>query len=277
MKTILFPTDFSDNSLHASEYAAMLARRLGANIVLLHTYMIPMATEFQVPYDVADFDEISRKSAEERLQEFTTSLIESTGLAPDRISRMVEFGNISDKIVEVAKHISVNMIVMGTKGAETILDRWIGTNAQEVMKVAECPVWIIPENSPIEYPQKVMYAADFEEDEVAATQKVLDIIEPLEVSCKVIHVNEYIDLNSHQKIKETVNNLKSEFEYDDVFVRNIDRSDVIKGLESYIETFKPDVLAMAIHEKSFLNKIFEPSITKHFVQGAKLPMLTFKK
>jgi nucleotide-binding universal stress UspA family protein len=277
MKTILFPTDFSDTARHASEYAGMLARRLGANIVLLHTYMIPMATEFQVPYDVAGFDEISRKSAEERLQEFKTSLIERTGLAPDRISRMIEFGNISDKIVEVAKNINANMIVMGTKGADTVLDRWIGTNAQAVMRTAECPVWIVPQNSPIEYPQKVMYAADFEEDEVAATQKVLDIIEPLEVFCKVIHVNEYIDLNSRQKVKETVNSLKSEFEYDDVFIRNIDRSDVIEGLESYIETFRPDVLAMAIHEKSLLNKIFEPSITKHFVQGAKLAMLTFRK
>jgi nucleotide-binding universal stress UspA family protein len=277
MKTILFPTDFSANAIHASHYAGMLARRLEGHIVLLHTYMIPMATEFQVPYDVAGFDEISRKSAEERLQEFTTLLIEGTGLAPDRISRMIEFGDISNKIVEVAKNINADMIVMGTKGANTVLDRWLGTNAQDVMKTAECPVWIIPEHCPIEYPQKVMYAADFEEDEVAATQKVLDIIEPLEVFCKVIHVNEYIDLNSHQKIKETVNSLKSEFEYNDVFIRNIDRSDVIEGLESYIETFRPDVLAMAIHEKSVLNKIFEPSITKHFVQGAKLAMLTFKK
>ena len=201
MKTILFPTDFSENAHHASAYAGMLARRLGANIVLLHTYMIPVGTEFQVPYDINGFDEISRKSAEQQLQEFTTSLIASTGLAPERISRMVEFGDISNKIVEVSKNINANMIVMGTRGANTVLDRWLGTNAQEVMKTAECPVWIIPTKSPIEYPKKVMYAADFEEDEVAATQKILDIIEPLEVFCKVIHVNEYIDVNTHQKVK----------------------------------------------------------------------------
>lgn len=277
MKTILFPTDFSDNALHASQYAGMLARRLEAKIVLLHTYMIPMATDFMVPYDMTGFDEISRKSAEERLQEFTTALIEKTGLAPDRISRMVEFGTVSDKIVEIAKNINADMIVMGTQGADTVLDKWLGTNAQAVMKSAECPVWIIPQNSRIEYPQKVMYAADFEEDEVAATQKVLDIIEPLEVFCKVIHINEYIDLHSHQKIRETVNNLKGEFDYDDVFVRSINRSDVIEGLETYIETFKPDVLALAIYEKSLVNKIFEPSISKHFVQGNFLPILTFKK
>jgi nucleotide-binding universal stress UspA family protein len=277
MKKILFPTDFSDNAHHAAQYAGMLAKRLGANIVLLHTYMIPMGTEFQVPFDIDGFDEISKKNAAERLQEFTLSFIESTGLAPDSISRMIEYGTISVKIVEISKNINADMIVMGTKGADNALDRWFGTNSQEVMKSADCPVWIIPANSPIKYPQKVMYAADFEEDEVAATQKILDFIEPLEVFCKVIHVNENFDLNSKQKIRESVNNLKGEFEYNDVFIRNIDRDDVIEGLESYIETFKPDVLAMAIHEKSFMNKIFEPSVTKHFVQGAKLPMLTFKK
>ena len=111
MKTILFPTDFSENAHHASEYAGMLARRLEAKIVLLHTYMIPMATEFQVPYDTSGFDEISRKSAEEKLQEFTVSLIASTGLAPERITRMIEFGDVSNKIVQVSKNINADAVV----------------------------------------------------------------------------------------------------------------------------------------------------------------------
>lgn len=33
MKTILFPTDFSANSIHASRYAAMLATKTGAKII----------------------------------------------------------------------------------------------------------------------------------------------------------------------------------------------------------------------------------------------------
>jgi nucleotide-binding universal stress UspA family protein len=38
MKKILFPTDFSENSLHAFGYALQLAKKLGAEIITLHVY-----------------------------------------------------------------------------------------------------------------------------------------------------------------------------------------------------------------------------------------------
>ena len=64
---------------------------------------------------------------------------------------------------------------------------------------------------------------------------------------------------------------------ENVFVRNINRADIIEILESYIKLYQPDVLSLAIHDKSIFEKIFETSITKHFVQQAKLPLLTFRK
>ena len=62
-----------------------------------------------------------------------------------------------------------------------------------------------------------------------------------------------------------------------VFVRTIKRDDVVEGLEAYIQNYKPDVLALAVHVKSFLSRIFEQSVTNHFVYHADLPMLIFRK
>lgn len=278
-KTILFPTDFSDNSTHASRYAAMLAKRLDANIVVLHTYSVPVATEFQVPNEILDFEEISKKSGDVQLGQFTTALIERADLMPDSVSQMIEYGEITDKIVEISKSIHADMIVMGTKGATNMLDRWLGTNAQRVMKNADCPVWIIPSDCAINCPKKVVYFTDFEENEVASIQKVLNMIEPLDASCSVIHINEFLDVDAHRQISATVNNLKDNFQSREVVIRSIDRSsdDIIGELESYLDDSKPDVLALEVHEQSLLNKLFEPSVTNHFVLGAKLPLLTFKR
>ncbi|MES2519950.1 MAG: universal stress protein [Bacteroidota bacterium] len=277
MKTILFPTDFSNNAIHASQYAGMLARRLNAKVVLLNIYSIPTVSEYQLPIEIENFIMENRQEARKDLQNFTVKFIETTNLAPDRITQMVEYGFVGDKIIETAKLINADFIVMGTQGATNAIDKWLGTHTQKVMKAADCPVWIIPENAAINYPKHIMYAADFKEDEVIATHKVLEFAKPLEATCKVVHVHDYFELNVGHSVREMVHYLESEFENEDISFKHIDRSDIIDGLETYIKTHKPDVLALAVHEKSFFEKIFDTSVTKHFVQEATLPILTFKK
>ena len=73
MITILFPTDFSKNAIHSSLYAGMIARGMNAHIVLLNVYSIPMATEYQIPYDVDGFLKIRKEAAEEKLQDFQSN------------------------------------------------------------------------------------------------------------------------------------------------------------------------------------------------------------
>ena len=277
MKTILFPTDFSKSAEHASQYAGMLARSMNARVVIINVHA-PIFTNSQNELEQCREIAESKKESEEDLKNFTTIFIKKTLLCPDRIIQCVEFGSsVAEKIVEKAKKINAHFIVMGTKGASNILTKWLGTNAQKVMKISECPVWIIPDNVHIKFPHKILYAADFKEDEFSATSNILQIFEPLGVTCKVIHIHDFLNLKSGSKVKELMGSLKQEFEDENVFVRNINRTDIIEGLESYIKLYQPDVLSLAIHEKSMFEKIFEPSVTKHFVQQAKIPLLTFRK
>lgn len=277
MKTILFPTDFSSNALHASQYAGMVAKRLNANVVLLNVYSIPTISEYQLPSEIENFINLNKSLAANNLREFTVKFIERTGLSEDRIKQRIEYGYVADKILDTARETDADMIVMGTKGASNILDKWMGTNAEDVMKTAECPVWIIPQNAVIEYPQKILYAADFQEDEVLATSKIMTIAKPFGAVCHVIHIHDYFEMTDAHHLEETVHQLKNEFDKEQVKVTNLRRPNIIEGLETYIKTHKPDVLALAVHEKSFLSKIFDTSITEHFVEEANLPILTFRK
>jgi nucleotide-binding universal stress UspA family protein len=278
MRTLLFPTDFSENAIHASEYAGLLAHKFEANVVLLNIYSVPIMTEYQIPYNIDDFTAEMKEVSEKNLDIFTDKFIEATYLPKERISQRIEYGFVADVIIETAKAISADMIVMGTKGASNILEKWIGTTAQTVMKTAHCPVWIIPEGATINYPQKFLYAADLQEDEIMATQKVMEFVTPLQALCKVIHIDDYFEIGENQEVKEKISELKEEFKDDDnVFVRNIRRDDIIEGLETYIQSYKPDVLALAVYEKSLFSKIFEESVTNHFVFEANLPLLIFRK
>ncbi len=277
MKTILFPTDFSENATHASRYAGMLAKLYDANLVILHVHHIPMVPESNHSFEVRNAISLNEKGAMEDLEDFTKKFMEDSNLPSERIIQRIEYGFPAEKIVEIADSIKADLIVMGTKGASDMLDKWLGTHAQEVMKTAKCPTFTIPKKVPIDYPQRILYAADFKEDEIAATEKLLNVAKPLGATCKVIHIHEYFEPNVGHIVEETIKELEKKFENEDVTIQQIHRSDIIEGLEAYIKTYKPDVLAMAIHEKSFLSNIFNTSITRHFIQEAQLPMLTFKK
>ena len=236
-----------------------------------------MVSPYELSYESQDYMLQSSQEAERNLQLFAKKFIENTKLSPDYITQMVEYGLVADIITDTAQSINADLIVMGTQGATNALDRWLGTIAQSVMESAGCPVWIVPENAPINYPKKIMYAADFKEDELVATHTVVDIAKPLGATCKVIHINDYFESNPEQGVQEMLRYLEDEFEHEDASFQELNRADIIEGIETYIKTHKPDVLALAVHDKSFLSKIFLVSIAKHFVQEATLPMLTFKK
>ncbi len=277
MNTILFPTDFSKNSVHASKYAGMLAEQLNANVVLLHIYSVPMTTEYQLSYDVDGLMKINKEVAEESLRKFTAQFLQNTHLPPNSVSQKVDYGSVADTIISTAAALNASMIVMGTKGATDTLDRWLGTTAQGVMNSAQCPVWIVPAKASLERPRQVMYAADFKENEIAATQKILSIIDPLTATCRAVHINEYFEPNVGHKAEYMAADLNYVFENENIDFVSLNRDDIIVGLEAYIKTHKPDVLALAIYEKSFFGDLFSTSISKHFVQEANLPLLAFRK
>jgi nucleotide-binding universal stress UspA family protein len=277
MKTILFPTDFSKNAVHASEYAGLLAEKFDAKVILLHVFSIPMVPATHTSYNVRFAIEGYRKTLSKELEKFVEKFIKVTSISPEKVSSKIEYGFPADKILEIAKEIHADMIVMGTKGASNFVDKWLGTNTEKVIKEAECPVWVIPYKAKVEYPESVLYAADFQEDEIIALHKLLHIIEPLKAHCNVVHINDFFELYQGAPLKDMVHYLNDEFENDDITFQSINSEGVIAGLESYITLHKPNLLALAVHEKSFWSKIFDKSITTHFVQDAKLPLLIFKK
>ena len=277
MKTILFPTDFSENTIHASRYAGIMAKFLDANVILLHVYHAPTMPAYEISSEIKDAFLQNEQEITEQLQAFTNVFSKDAGVPLERITQKVEYGFTAEKTVEIAESMNVDLIVMGTEGASDMLDKWLGTHTQEVMKKAKCPVFTVPKDVSINYPHKILYAADFKDDEIQAVQKVLDIAKPLGAICKVVHIHEEFEPNIGHFIEETIKELQIKFKNEDITVQQFRQNDTIEGLEAYMKTYEPDVLAIAIHDKSFLDNLFTTSVSQHFIQASKIPMLTFKK
>ncbi|MCP9765522.1 universal stress protein [Lacihabitans soyangensis] len=279
MKTILFPTDFSDNSMHAAQYAGMLARRFDAKLIIVNVFsnVISLGTDLNMINETTLLEEQLHKNSMHNLEIFSGKVFLSTELPEVQIEHQLVYGFVTEGILEMANAMNVDMIVMGTKGVSNVFDKWMGSNAESVIKAAKCPVWVVPTNAQLTVPQLFIYAADLEEDEVSATKTLLDFSVPLGATCKVIHIQNYFDKDLKQKSAETMADLSKEFDGNNITFKDLKRNEIVEGIETYTRTHKPDVLALAVYDKNIFSNLFNSSITKHFVEESKIPILIFKK
>jgi nucleotide-binding universal stress UspA family protein len=277
MTSILVAIDFSKNSFHSAYYGGILAKQLNAKITFLNLYSIPIVSEYNLPNEIENMITSSKIDAQQKMDSFVQNFVETTRIPNQKIDSRVDYGFVAEKIVDISKSINADMIVMGSKGITNAFDRWIGSIAQKVKNLAECPVWVVPEHASLVYPKEVLYAADFDGDEIETVNKLLKITKPLDAKCDVVHVHTSSEPNFEEEIEAMVSYLEDTFEQEKITFASTKSDDIIEGLEKYLKIHKPNVLAMATHEKAFLDKLFLKSVSKHFMQEAKLPMLCIKK
>jgi nucleotide-binding universal stress UspA family protein len=133
IRNILFPTDFSEQSMAAFHLASALARDHRANMTVLHVREIPV-----VPF--AEFGSVPPEDVPPR-----TELLERLGkFEPPDDSINVEYvlaeGVPAEEIVTTAKDRGCDLIVMATHGRTGLGRLLLGSVAEEVMRKAPCPV-----------------------------------------------------------------------------------------------------------------------------------------
>jgi nucleotide-binding universal stress UspA family protein len=278
MNTILFPTDFSENSRRALPYAALLAQGCACRLLLLHVYGVPYAEYAHgyeaVPVDVGPLLKKAHDSAMSRLGELRQNLLADPHyvLQPTDVRVQADYGFAPETILRVAEQVETAYIVMSTRGATNALDQFLGTAASGVVAKAACPVLVIPNRATFVVPRRVLYAAAFEADEAERTRAVLQFSRLFGAETTVLHVREYGEYNEVPPT-EFARNLKETFADERVQFRNLNRLEVIEGLETYVRHHDPDVLVFTRHRRGFWESLFHRSVTKHFVQEGTRPML----
>jgi nucleotide-binding universal stress UspA family protein len=138
IKSILFPTDFSEGSAEALKYAVEFANRYGAKLYVLHViYDVAKASGWYVPHVSMDaiYKDI-QEGARKELDNFGVN--ELGGLK--NIERIVQTGVPYQEIMNCAVKNKIDMIIIGTHG-RTGIDRILfGSTAAQVVRNAPCPV-----------------------------------------------------------------------------------------------------------------------------------------
>jgi len=135
LKEILVPVDFSECTEKAMSYAVPFARQFGARVTLLHVVepIYAPATDMGVVVDVYT-DEDEKCELEKLHARFAGQV---------RCQTRLKKGKAESEIINAAKELACDLIVLGTHG-HTGLDRLLmGSTAAKVVRRAGCPILVV--------------------------------------------------------------------------------------------------------------------------------------
>jgi nucleotide-binding universal stress UspA family protein len=142
LKRILVPIDFSDCSKKALQYALPLAKQHRAAITLL--YVVPTPSYAAGEYggvDYASLEAETRAGADKALAALAVDEIRGE-VSADTLVRM---GSPALEIIELAKRLPADMIVVSTHGRTGLKHVFLGSVAENVVRLAPCPVLVVRE------------------------------------------------------------------------------------------------------------------------------------
>jgi universal stress protein A len=139
---ILVPIDFSQPSKNAFKYAVRFAEEFGGELTLLYVLEPQSMTGFMAIPEAPAFVESDIVAAGKNLRSLIASLCNGK---IERPHWKVRAGLPSHEIVEAAKEMDVDLIVIATHGYTGWKHFCIGSTAERVVRAAPCPVLVVRE------------------------------------------------------------------------------------------------------------------------------------
>ena len=221
-------------------------------------------------------DEELRKVSEEALSNLVSKLkAENPGVD---IDSFVSQGYAEDEIVDAAKSSGADMIVMGTQGASGLREALVGTITASVMDHAECPVMAVPEGASFTSFDKIVYATSYAEGDFQHVEEIIDFARLFNAEVILLHISSgtvdtSYEFESIERFKERI---VEDSQYERISFKLLENKSVYEGLNQFLEEVKADLVAMTLHKRSFVQKLFNRSITKRMAYHTHIPLIAFK-
>jgi nucleotide-binding universal stress UspA family protein len=212
------------------------------------------------------------------LEKFCNECLGSKWESPNILLEPVQHNSVPNGIISKAEEYRAQLILVGTKGKSGIEEMILGSTTKKLIEKAPCPVVAIPMDMKPRTIRTIVYATDFEEEDIHAIQKLLEITQPLKAKIKVVHISakqEYAGDLLMEWFKEM---LHSKVDYQDLAFELLFSEDVFSTLQGYLGEVNADVVAMLERErKGFSNKWFHNDLVKRMEEYGQVILISFNE
>ncbi|GJM33522.1 MAG: universal stress protein [Saprospiraceae bacterium] len=268
MKKILFPTDLSPHAKTVFEYALVLAKKMNASITVFSAHGRP-----NIALEDIEVQEERSETVIKNLRKFVTDHLPDSY---DDIEFQYEarIAYPGEGIAKAAEELKPELIVMGMRDRTNDIGARFGSSAFDTIRDVDCPVLAIPPGTDFVPIKNLVYAVDFEFEDLPVINHLLDWSQQFQTDTHILHV---FEKNEHKTIVQDKMAVLS-----GVYFDNPRLSFEIRGgkfqevIDEFLEEKDAGVLVMLSHRRRFLERVIFPSQTVKVARKLNLPLLVFK-
>jgi len=282
MKTILFPTDFSENAKHAIRYGYYLSRQIKADIVLCNAVIIPAEAPQAglVVWPMEESDTLLKDSTAElvKLKSFIEKSRNKSGFQP-AIRFTNQSGILTDVVNQIIAHEKIDLVIIGTHGSSGLTTLLLGNHSRSMIDGVNSPLLLIPPAAKLSPVKKIAFATDFKnpEEDIKSIAALADLAKPLNAEILLTHIYENADKSPEfeQWIKQFVRELPAKIDFSKIKYTMYKSNGAQSGLEWLCDNGDIDILAMMHRSHTFIDSLFRGSQTQKIAGQIPIPLLVF--
>ena len=277
---IILATDFSPASVAARSIAVRMAMLFKCRILIVHVFQYVVRHQYGM-MPVGWMIEIIRKDVRRQMQEAEDAL---TQMGIETKTLLVEDGFPAIEIVNCSKAYQLPIIVMGTHATAGMERFLLGSNAEGVLREADCPVITVGPHVHIagapEAIGRLLFASDFSRESLDAAPFVAMLRDTAASMLEVLHVQTDIDA---VETSETpcFDSLRAAFDTPVTIRRNpateyvtLHGAAVAQAISNEAERLPADLLILGVKRASSFAAHLAPKVAFQVIAAAPCAVLT---
>ncbi len=276
MKTILLPTDFSDNSWNAIEYALNFYKESDCNFYLLHVSKLSNVATNDYLYNSSQdvLEDVLIQTGKAQLKAMLKKIaLNFPYNKRHNFYSLTDHNFFIESIREQIKEKKIDMIVMGTKGASGLSKFIIGSNTGDVIRKVKCTTLVVPENAKFKEIEEVTFATDFSlTNNLQILKPVTEILDQNNSILSILSISKKASaLNAgQQKNKELLEDYFLNYKHSFHFLTNKKAKDAV---QCFVESRNVDVIAMVAKNLNYFQQILFHTKVEEISYHTDIPFL----
>ncbi|MBO9586509.1 MAG: universal stress protein [Flavobacterium sp.] len=272
MKKILFPTDFSDAATNAFVHALEFAKVVNAELILLHTFEIPVYDSQFFPENYASIYSSIELAKFEMFKDEIPKLREiaaKRNLEDIVIKHRLMDGDLIYNLKNAVEEDKVDFVIMGTNSVSDWTKFFTGSNTESVISGVEVPVLCVPIDAKYKKVKTIGFTTCYREKDKKELKKILKIAKKTDAKVKSL----YVKTSNSDVTDEMRKEFEREFAGENVEFLVLPSDDVKETILDFVLYKDIDILTTITHKRSFFESLFDSSFTKKISKDVPIPIL----
>jgi nucleotide-binding universal stress UspA family protein len=245
MKTILVPIDFQNASAKALSYIENVFNEQQIELQLLNVVSLK--------------DETSDDEIQKAFKTFENKYLKNKPI-PYKFS--IIRGNLLEEIQRAIHFYKPSLLIMGTSG---------NALTKALVKLTDCAVMIIPENSSKEKIRNIVYANDFNEVKASsAFEPLQNLSQRFGAKVHIIHINK----DEHTSPDGAEASLEYYLQLVDHEYSSVKSEDFVEALQDYVKREDIDVLSVLLRDHGQNAISSSGKLIEELVSKTEIPVLS---